>query len=268
MKRSNLWRLLVGLLVAGCSSEPKVGELQDGSMVVPTLQTIRPAGIVLELKGRPVDLEPLGDSLVAVLDNRGLLLVDTASWKVLAEAPLRGGTSQIGLAWDPSRKRLFASTAGSEIAVASIDGTTIRLEDPIRLPAAPVGGAAYPTGLAWNGSTGTLLACLSRSNQLAEVDPTTKELRRTVEVGVAPFDVCVLPGGSEALVACWSDWPADGSKRADSSGTSVEVDERGIGTGGVLCKVDLREFRLTGKLPLPRQPSEIALSCRPERARS
>ncbi len=229
-------------------------------MVVPTLQTIRPAGIVLELKGRPVDLEPLGDSLVAVLDNRGLLLVDTASWKVLAEAPLRGGTSQIGLAWDPSRKRLFASTAGSEIAVASIDGTTIRLEDPIRLPAAPVGGAAYPTGLAWNGSTGTLLACLSRSNQLAEVDPTTKELRRTVEVGVAPFDVCVLPGGSEALVACWSDWPADGSKRADSSGTSVEVDERGIGTGGVLSKVDLREFRLTGKLPLPRQPSEIALS--------
>lgn len=260
MKRSVKWWLLAGLILVGCSDAQRVGESADGSAIVPTLQKIQPAGRVLEVPGRPVDMEPLGGSLVAILDNRGILLLDADSWRVAGEAPLKAGTSQIGLAWDSASKRLFASTAGSEIAVASLDGGGLSLKDPITLPSAPVGGAAYPTGLAWDAASRRLYACLSRSNALAEIDPESRAVLRSVQVGVAPFDVLLLPESKEALVACWADVPPEGRKRADSSGTEVEVDDRGIAVGGVLCRVDLRSFRVVAKLPLPRQPSEIALS--------
>src|SRR5512137_1892489 len=86
---------------AGCqtASIEDVGPLSGGSQLMATYQLVRPAGESVEFGGRPVDLalSPNG-STVYVKDNRGILVIDAATWKLRQELRFSaGGSSWHGL---------------------------------------------------------------------------------------------------------------------------------------------------------------------------
>src|SRR5262249_52422607 len=96
------------------ADEGRVGPGGDG-VRVPTGQLVRPAGESLAFAGRPVDLalSPDGKWLF-VKDNRGLVVIDAAAWKLVQKLPFgkwKGGGSMHGLAVRGDGKRVYATTA-------------------------------------------------------------------------------------------------------------------------------------------------------------
>src|SRR5262245_9881128 len=122
-------RLVSLLLAAGLVSftllardTGRVGPAKGGGTRVATGQLIRPAGESVSFSGRPVDLalSPDGKWLYAK-DNRGLVVIDVAKWKVIQELSFpkgKGGGSMHGLAVRRDGKRVYATNAGDLLAEA------------------------------------------------------------------------------------------------------------------------------------------------------
>jgi YVTN family beta-propeller protein len=256
-------------------SAPRVGET-DAGVVVPTAQLIRPAGKVLEVHSRPVDavLSPDGGTLY-VKDNRGVVVVDAATWTVRQEIGMKGGTSMTGIAVSRDGKRVYATDASNGLHefAAGTDGK-ISESRVIELPG-PDGrkgsgaqgkgvqgtGHAYPCGVALSADEDTAYVCLSRINALGLIDLKKGELREEIPVGVAPFAVRLAPDGAAAYVTNWGGRRAKEDERsADSSGTPALVDERGIAASGTVSIVDLKEKREVGEIETGLSASGVELS--------
>src|SRR5581483_2199079 len=221
----------------------QVGPAAEGRTLLPTRQLIRAAGRTLEFGGRPIDLalSPDGKTLYAK-DNRGLVVVKVADWKVIQELPLEGGTSLHGVVVRRDGARVYATGAQSQLAEAEVlpDGA-LRWKRQILLPGPEGKGASYPCGLALNAAGTRAYVCLSRNNTLGVVDLVSGTLLSEIPVGVAPFDVALSRDGSQAYVSDWGGRrPKPGEKTAPSAGTETLVDARGVASSGCVSLVDLR----------------------------
>ena len=99
----------------------RVGADSREGTLLPTYQTVRPAGDTVSFRGRPVDLKLAPDGgWLYVKDNRGVVVLDTRQWKVVQEATLEGGTSMHGIAVTPDGGHLYVTDAQSELAEAEI----------------------------------------------------------------------------------------------------------------------------------------------------
>src|SRR5512143_3371857 len=110
-----LFILLAIAGLAGCqtSSPEHVGPLPTGGHLMATHQLIRPAGESVELGGRPLDLAlaPDGRTLY-VKDNRGLVVIDAATWQIRQELKFNaGGSSVHGIVVTHDGARVFATTS-------------------------------------------------------------------------------------------------------------------------------------------------------------
>jgi len=245
---------------------PKVGPLPGGGEQIPTGQIVQPWGKVLTLPGsRPVDVALSADAKWAYLkDNRGLVRVDTASWRTAQTLPFeRGGGSMHGIciARDGT---VYASGSQSVVweATAGTDGT-LTLARSLSLPinADGSGGASYPCGIALSSDEKTLYVCLSRANVLAVVDRATGKVTARIPVGVAPYDVVLSPDNKTAYVSDWGGrTPKPGEQSAPSSGTPVLVDKRGVGASGTISFVDIASGKQTGQVAVGLHPSDMVLS--------
>ena len=106
--KNHIRTLSVLLLLAsftGCSEQNvekvkwKVGELPDGSILVPSNQLLRPAGFQVYLPGRPVDLVLTKDEKYLVVKNRtDLDLIRITDRTIIQSFPYgRSGASFTGL---------------------------------------------------------------------------------------------------------------------------------------------------------------------------
>ncbi len=208
----------------------KVGLQADGRIVVPTNQILQPAGTQATFPGRPVDLVAIDDGRVLVAKNmRDLVFLNAATGTVgktlalpAAGKGLAGAFSATGLL--ASGDRLYASDSQGAIRIAKRknDGS-YEWERNIPLKAPAVGGAAYPTGLAFADEK-QLWVCASRGNELQLVNLERDEVVARVPVGVAPY-MPVLAAG-KVYVSNWGgDRPGDGAA-LKSSGTPVATDPR------------------------------------------
>jgi hypothetical protein len=89
----------------------------------------------------------------------------------------------------------------------------------------------------------------------------TGRTENLIPVDVCPFEVVVDRSTSKAYVSCWGGPSPKGDRaKADSGGTDVEVDERGVARSGTVVAVDLRAGRQVARLPVGLQPSELVLT--------
>ena len=221
-----------------------------------TYQRLQPAGKTLVFNGRPVAmaLSQDGQSLW-VKDNTGLRLVDTKTWVVKASAGSQGGASPNGL-FEREGKVYFTSAENELHTFALKDGKIEKLQT-VKLPGPKGVGESFPCGLALDG--GTAYVCLSRNNTLGVVDLAQGKLTKEIPVGVAPYEVALLPGGLAAVSNQGGRRPVAGAKTAKSAGTETEVDERGVASTGTVSIVDLKSGRTVREVAVGLQPCGLAV---------
>ncbi|HET6149154.1 MAG TPA: hypothetical protein VFH68_16570, partial [Polyangia bacterium] len=114
------WRLLAGVLALSTGVSATVsaarrlfsaGVQADGSIVIPTGQTLTPAGLHIEVDDRPLGmvLSPSGAELAVVTGSnfsaRALHIIDTAS-KALKQT-IGIGDSFVGVDFSPTGDRIY-----------------------------------------------------------------------------------------------------------------------------------------------------------------
>lgn len=231
---------------------------------MPTHQLLHPAGQSIAFGGRPVDLvlSPDGRTLFAK-DNRGLVVIEVATWQVRQELKLTaGGGSTHGIAATRDGARLFLSSAQNELWEATVapDGK-VAWGRKIVLPGPGGKGHSHPAGLALPRDERRAYVCLSRNNSLGVVDLSSGTLQTEIPVGVAPFDVVLDEDSRRAYVSNWGGrHPHPGALTAKSSGTDTLVDERGVAASGTVSVVDLELGRELAQVPTGLHPSDLVLS--------
>jgi DNA-binding beta-propeller fold protein YncE len=227
--------------------------------LMPTGQLVRPAGDEATFSGRPVDLVLLEKWLV-VKDNRGLVILDRATFKVVQELAFpkgKGGGSMHGLI--AARNTVWASTANNSVCEAEPDVKGVfAWKRTLDLPGLGGKGASYPTGLALDVAAKRLWVCLSMNNSLAEIDLTTGKTLREIPVGIAPHSVVL--GGDHAYVSNWGGRRPRGMDRtALSAGSKVVIDERGVGASGTVGRIDLKRGRMSLEAEVGLHPAGLVL---------
>jgi YVTN family beta-propeller protein len=237
--------LLAASSVACTAPEPdrQVGELAGGGHVVATEQIVRPAGTTTVFDGRPLDLvvAPNGRFVFAKEDS-SVVALDAQRWEVASRLELKEGCSMHGIAIARDGTKLYATGVKNSLFEVAVGGAgELSLLRTIALP----GSAPYPCGVALTPDERYALVCLSRDNSLAVVDLASGVVGARLPVGVAPYDVVV--GKESVYVSNFGGRRAEaGDTQANSSGTQIVVDARGIGASGTVTKLDLAgrsEFR-------------------------
>jgi DNA-binding beta-propeller fold protein YncE len=294
--RNYLLAALAGLLlataaIAQVSTDPDaelVGRAGDGRTVTPVNQVLTPIGKQVDLPGlRPqaVALSPDGRLLVASGKTSELIVLDPATGDIRQRVALpseqqqlpasevvsdqilhpddEGQLSFTGLIFSPDGKRIYMSNVDGSIKVFAVDAEAkVAPSHTFALPPAnvPRRDAEIPSGLAVTPDGKLLYVCGNLSNRLLELDTATGGVKRSFEVGVAPYDVVLVD--RKAYVSNW------GGRRPDKGdltgpagrGTVVRVDERRIASEGSVSVIDLEAGKATAELVTGLHASGLAAS--------
>jgi len=250
------------LLLAGIVAWGQVPNKQKvDSNLMANGQFLKPIGDSLTLPARPIAIavHPNG-RWVYVKEDRGLSVIDAATWKTVQELASPGGTSYTGLLLDKAGKRMWLSNAASTVHEGTIgeDGK-IAWTRKLDLPKPKIGGEAYPCGMALDPSESKLFVCGSRANEIDVFSLADGKVASSFPTDIAPFDCALSPDMKRLYVSCWGGKrPVPQAKTADSAGTQVEVDERGIAKAASLA-VHILADRSYTSLATGLQPSEVVV---------
>jgi YVTN family beta-propeller protein len=293
MRRALLVLLAAAVPWAGHAQAPgrapsdteRVGRSGANRTVLPVNQVVTPAGVQVELPGlRPqaLALSPDGRILLTAGKTAELVVVDPATASVRQRVPLpkttyprapsesilrpdrEGQISFTGLAFSPHGRRAFLSDVNGSVVLFDVakDATVkVRRTIPLPLARAPRRAEEIPAGLAVSADGKRLYVCGNLSNRLLELDARKGRLRRSFDVGVAPFDV-VLAGG-KAYVSNWGGRrprPGDSTGPA-GRGTEVEVDPvRHVASEGSVTVIDLATGKSRAEIVTGLHASALAVS--------
>jgi YVTN family beta-propeller protein len=250
--------LILAAVTAAHADTTRVGSPDaTGACVLPTRQIVRPAGDVLTFPGRPVDLAltPDGRFLFAK-HNLGLLAVDVASWKVIATLRT-AGASLHGLLVSRDGHRLYATDVGPAVRELTVDAAGTLA--PARL--LPLDKGAYGCGLALSADGARLYVCQNKLNSVAVIDLAAGAVVGHLPCGLAPYDIRLSPDGATAYVSNWGGRPPrPGDLTANSAGTQVVVDARGVAVGGTVSILDVAAQKELAQLDTGRHAADMALT--------
>lgn len=248
--------LAVGFVSVRVFQSPKVGQQTGAGVMVASGQVIQPSGAMAVIKSRPVDLTVSPDGKFAYLkDNVGLTVIDCRSMTVIQQHKVTGGDSFYGIALTEDGKTLCTTSSTNTIAIFDVDGGNVTLRKEIKLPPAKVGGSQNPCGIIYQDPS-HVFVCLNRDNSVARVDLETGSIEKW-DTDVAPFSVSLDARTQRLYVSCWSRKAEGKEPQASSSGTSVPVDERGVGLGGRLSVIDLRSKQQIDSIPIGHHAAEV-----------
>ena len=257
--------LCVSVGIAGDTET--VGRHENGRIVLPVNQIITPAGKQVELPGmraQGLALSPDGKLLVVSGLTSELVVLDPATGetkqrvrlpKLIKGAPPessspefldfdgRSEMSYAGLTFSPDGRRLALSNVNGDVKLfeVSAEGALAPWRVVALPPAkAPHRAAEIPAGIAWSADGARLFVCGNLSNRLFEIDVNAGKVRKTYEVGVAPFNVVRV--GQKLYVSNWGGRrPGAGDLTGPAGrGMVVRVDaERFIANEGSVTVIDL-----------------------------
>ncbi|MHB1460193.1 MAG: alkaline phosphatase family protein [Armatimonadota bacterium] len=259
------WVTLVTVMlpaIAFAKAPVLLGKAADGGYVVPTKQLIRPAGQVLEIAGRPVDMVLSHDGrLIYVKNTSSVAVIDAANLKSQATLAYESGTASLhGIALSKDGRKLYVTTQNKILQAAVLPNGKISWKRNIVMPQPAIKGEPVACGIAISDDDKLAYVCLSRSNSLAVVDLVQGKLVTEISVGVAPYDVVLSRDGQTAYVTNWGGRRAkSGERTAVSSGTDTLVDERGIANSGTVSVIDIKELKESSQVVTGLHPSGLVL---------
>jgi YVTN family beta-propeller protein len=250
------------------TTEPHVGPAADG-VIAPDTRLIRPAGTTVAYPGRPFDLALSPDGSIAFVKNAtGLTVMNAKTWTVLDQAHYEGEDGSMhGIAATPGKDgAVNVYVTGSHASL--LRGTWekeagLNWGKPIRLPAPKQAGGknCHALGIATTKDAKIAYVCLSINNSLAVVDLEAGAVTAEIPVGVCAYSVVLSPDESTAYVTNFGGRPpSKGQPAADSAGTAVAVDRRGIPLSGTVSRVDLKQRNAIDDLDVGLHPCQAVAS--------
>ena len=242
-------------------STVSLGRQPGGFYLLPTNQLLRSWGEQTLIKGRPVDVAM--DSrkhLLAVLNWRGVLLVDAASGAEVGEVRSRA-TSYIGIAFRPGDREVWASETSANgpdnILIVKLSETGA-VEDIERIK---LDGHAVPCGIAFSSDGNTAYVALSLKDSVAVIDAKERQVKRLIPVGTAPFGVAAARQSRRVFVSNRGGRHAEAHDSvAPSSGQAIVSDPAtGSSATGTVSVIDLESGKLSD-VAVGLAPSVMALS--------
>jgi YVTN family beta-propeller protein len=235
-----------------------MGKQPGGFFLLPPNQLVRPWGEQTVIPGRPVDMAYDSERRVlAVLNTRSILLLDGSTGTKVAEIAARS-TSYAGIAFRPGDRELWASETSrngpdsiliTKISEVGMPGETSRIG---------LNGHPLPTGIAFSPDGRLAYVAFSRSNTLAIIDADTLELRKEIDVGMAPFGVAVA-NGSVFVSNRAGRRAGPNDTVAPSSGSRVVTDPvTGASTSGTVSVLDMKEGGVR-EVTVGLAPSQLAV---------
>ncbi len=247
---------------------PGIGRLEEGAAVIPTLQLLRPAGVWVDVPGRPRDMVLSQDGRFLYVKNLSrsqhlslaVIDVDRRELVQLLEDS-NEAHSYHGIALSGDGRRLYTSVDESGIWEAKVgpDGK-ISWSRKIALQARPDKTYLGAGGIALDDEKNLAYVCISRANRLAVVDFTSGREVASIPVGVAPYAIVLDRRARLAFVSNWGGRrPGRDERKVDAQGIEILIDERGIASSGTVSEVDLRRQKQIAEIPTGLHPTELAL---------
>jgi YVTN family beta-propeller protein len=265
-----LYLIVVAILISTLNglpqaklNNPKVGPQEDGSILVPSNQLLRPAGFQVQLPGRPVDLSITPDEKLLIVKNMGSLdVIRLSDRTVLQSLPFaKSGASFTGLCLSNDGWKIYVTDAEGCIQTALFNAQGIlRWGGSLALPKPSIGGDPVPGGLALSKSEDKMYVTLSRNNSLAVMN-----LRDTsiieIPAGIAPYEV-LLFSAEKAYVSNWGGrQPDQGESVYNTSGSKILVDPKtGIANNGSISVLDLTQNKRIKDITVGLHPCGMVLN--------
>jgi YVTN family beta-propeller protein len=237
------------------------GKQAAGYYLLPTSQLLRPWGEQSLIAGRPVDMT--FDSMkriLAVRNTRAIWLLDGSTGALLKQIPALS-SSYAGIAFRPGDRELWTSETArngpDSILIAELSAVGL----PLKSSRINFKGHPLPIGIAFSPDGRRAYVAFSRSNTLAVIDTTTREIVKEINVGMAPFSVVVAKDGRKAFVSNRAGrHPGAGDTTSESSGSEVLSDPvTGAPTSGTVSAVDTETFAVKN-VTVGLSPSHLLLS--------
>jgi YVTN family beta-propeller protein len=235
-----------------------LGKQDGGFFLLTPNQLLRPWGEQTVIPGRPVDMAYDSQRRVlAVLNTRSILLLDGSTGTKVAEIAARS-TSYAGIAYRPGDRELWASETSRNGPDSILITKISELGMPGESSRIGLNGHPLPTGIAFSPDGRLAYVAFSRSNTLAVIDADTLELRKEINVGMAPFGV-VAAGGSIYVSNRAGRRAGPNDTVAPSSGSRVVTDPvTGASTSGTVSVVDMKEGGVR-EVAVGLAPSQLAV---------
>ena len=194
-----------GLVATGVAVKRSlsIGVQSDGSIVIPTGQTLTPAGHHIEVNDRPLGmvLSPNGESLAVVTGSnfnpRTLHIIDVTS-KTLKQT-IAIGDSFVGVDFSPNGNIIYVGGGRNndvKMFTLASDGRFVAA-GAISIP-----GSA-PSGLKVNASGSRLYVALNLTHSVAVIDTATRAVISQIPVGIYPYTTVVAADDSKVYVTNW-----------------------------------------------------------------
>src|SRR5262245_24426051 len=168
----------VGTTIIAVRNHPVVGAQSDGSYIVPTGQTLTPAGTHIEVNDRPLGMvvSPNGVLLAVVtasnFNSRALHIIDLQTRTVKQTIGINN--SFVGVAFNPAGDTIYVGGgASNDVKIFKATNGVFAAAGTI-----PISGGPQPSGLTLNGDGTRLYVALNQTNEVAIIHTATQAITR------------------------------------------------------------------------------------------
>lgn len=253
--------VVLGILAAGLVSQPiwkrLVGRQPDGTYLLPTGQTVRPFGKIIEVNDRPLGIAMSPDGRIAAVvtgsnfASRALHLVDITTAQLAQTLPI--ADSFTGVAFTPDGNTLYVG-GGTSNAVHIF--TRSGIQPFVPAGSIPIPNSA-PSGLALSPDGQFLFVACNLRHAVARITLATKKIDFWT-TGTYPYTVAIANG--KLFVSNWGGRKPRANDQTDGI-HPVVVDKRtGIPSSGTISVFDIATAAPITEIEVGLHPSALALS--------
>jgi YVTN family beta-propeller protein len=236
-----------------------VGLQSNGSYIIPTGQTITPAGSHLAVGERPLAMaiSPDGSQLALItcstFSNRYVQLIDIGSRTVTQSLPV--GSDFAGIAYSPDGRHIYA--AGGN------DGTIhvfTRQQNGGFAEGAPILlGGGDPSGLSLTPDGARLFVALNTWNVVDAVDLATNAAKQ-IQVGAFPYTTLTSRDGGTVYVSNWGGHLPPSGANTDGHSPVLVDPATGLPVNGTVSVLNASSLAVIAEIEVGLHPSAMALS--------
>ncbi len=251
--------LTVVIGVAAAVIYPRIGRQTDGSYLIPTGQTLTPAGKHIEVNDRPLGmvLSPDGKRMAVVTGSnfapRALHILDAVDGNVLDTVALKDSFAGVAFSNDGKTLYIGGGTSQEVKVMREKPGGGFDQVDQFAF------AASAPSGLSLSADGKMLYVALNLKHAVAIIDLQSRDTSE-VAVGMYPYTTLVAASAKKFYVSNWGGRRGVGADLLDER-YRVVVDKRtGIPASGTVSVIDAEKKAVVKEIEVGLHPSAMALN--------